>query len=208
MITRVLTPGRINTNSRKAAFWLLAYIIQTPSLVTTVREETAPAFRPDGSVDLDYMHTSVPQLDAMWTEMLRLSSFAASVRYITSDTVIGGKTLRRGNRLMVPYRQLHMNEAVFGEDVEHFRHERFLEQPKLARGNNFKPFGGGTTACPGRHIAKRAVLLFTAMVLRRYNIAPLKGQRMMEVDLTKPVPGIMSPKVGEDMLVQLTPRKL
>ncbi|KAI1841566.1 hypothetical protein JX265_004704 [Neoarthrinium moseri] len=198
----------INTNSRKAAFWLLAYIIQTPSLVSIVREETAPAFKPNGNVDFEYLHASVPQLDAMWTEMLRLSAFAASVRYITADTIIGGKTLRRGNRLMVPYRQLHMNEAVFGEDVEQFHHERFLKKPKLSQGNSFRPFGGGSTACPGRHIAKRAVLLFTAMVLHRYDIKLVDGQKMMEADLTKPVPGLMSPKLGEDMLVQLAPRKL
>lgn len=197
----------INTNSRKASFWLLAYLIQTPSLINAVREETAAAFRSDGTIDVEHLHKSVPQLDAMWAEMLRLSAFAASVRYITADTIIGGKKLKRGNRLIVPYRQLHMNEAVFGDHVETFQHERFLKKPRLSQGINFRPFGGGSTACPGRHIAKRAVLLFTAVVLHNFDVELVAGESMIEADLTKPVPGLMSPKVGQDMLVRLTPRK-
>ncbi|ROT42880.1 putative cytochrome P450 oxidoreductase [Sodiomyces alkalinus F11] len=198
----------INTNSRKASYWLLAYLLQTPGLIDIARKETAPAFRPDGTVDLDYLHSSLPQVDAMWSEMLRMSAFAASVRFITDDTVIGGKTLKKDKRLIIPYRQLHMDQRVFGEDIDQFRHERFLENPRLASGNNFRPFGGGATMCPGRHIAKRGVIVFVAMVLNRFDIE-LDGedQPMLEADLKKPVPGLMSPKVGADLRVRLTPRK-
>lgn len=197
----------INTNSRKAAFWLLAYLLQTPPLVKLVRQETAPAFRPDGTVDLDYLHASVPHLDAMWNEMLRLASFAASVRYITEDTILGNKKLRKGNRLIVPYRQLHMDENIFGEPVDKFQHQRFIEKPRLAQGNSFRPFGGGSTMCPGRHVAKRAVFLFTAMILHRFDVELEEGQQMLEADLTKPVPGLMSPKEEQDLRVRLTLRK-
>lgn len=181
--------------------------MQEPSRIDIVRRETAPAFEgPDARIDVEYLHKSVPQLDAMWAETLRLSAFSASVRFITADTIIGGKTLRRGNRLIMPFRQLHMAEAVFGADASSFRHERFLENTRLAQSNHFRPFGGGCTACPGRHIAKRAVFLFVAMVLRRFDIEPMPGQKPIVADLTKPVPGLMSPKAGQDMLVRLTPR--
>lgn len=143
----------------------------------------------------------------MWCEMLRISAFSASVRFITADTIIGGKVLRHGHRLMVPYRQLHMNEGVFGDRVGEFHHERFLDKPRLAHSNSFKPFGGGITYCPGRHIAKRAVLLFTAMVLDRFDVELVEGQDMLQADLTKPVAGLMSPKEGKDMMVRLTLRK-
>ncbi|KAK8127348.1 cytochrome p450 [Apiospora sp. TS-2023a] len=187
----------INTNSRKAAFWLMAYLLQTPSLIDVVREETAPLFRADGTFDFERLHSAVPQLDAMWNEMLRLASFAASVRYITADTVIGSKRLRKGNRLIVPYRQLHMDEAIFGAPVDQFRHERFLENPRLAQGGSgFHPFGGGATMCPGRHVAKRAVFIFAAMVLRRFDVRLADGETMLRPDLTKPVPGLMSPEEG------------
>ncbi len=126
--------------------------------------------------------------------MLRLSAFAASVRFITADTVIGDKILRKGNRLIIPYRQLHMETSIYGESVDQFRHDRFLKESRLAQSKNFRPFGGGVTMCPGRHIAKRAVFLFTAMVLHRFDIEVVGDRRVLEADLTKPVPGLMSPK--------------
>ncbi|TGJ78266.1 hypothetical protein E0Z10_g10500 [Xylaria hypoxylon] len=198
----------INTNSRKAAYWMLAFLLKTPSLLDVVRRETGPAFRADGSVDFQHLHDSVPNLDSIWNEMLRMSAFAASVRYIKADTVVGTKILRKGNRVIVPYRQLHLNEKVFGGDVQEFRHQRFLDNPKLAQTNNFRPFGGGNTMCPGRHIAKRAVFLFTAMLLSRFDVELEDDQRMLEPDLTKPVPGLMSPKLGDELIIILKPRKI
>ncbi|KJZ69547.1 hypothetical protein HIM_11060 [Hirsutella minnesotensis 3608] len=191
-------------------YW--AYVLScspsgTPSLVDTVWQETLPAFRDDGTVDFEYLHTSVPNLDGVWNEMLRLSTFAASVRFITADTIIGTKVLRKGNRLIIPYRQLHMDKSVYGADVDQFRHSRFLENPRLTQTNRFRPFGGGATMCPGRHIAKRAVYLFTAMVLHEFDIEIVGQRRALEPDLTKPVPGLMSPQVGQELHVKLSPRK-
>lgn len=186
---------------------MLAYLLQTPSLLNMARQETAPAFREDGTVDLEYLHSSVPQLDAMWNEMLRLSAFAASVRYITADTVVGGKVLRKGNRLIIPYRQLHLDKSVYGESVDQFQHERFLQNPRLTQSNNFRPFGGGGTMCPGRHIARRAVYLFVATVLRRFDLELVGDRKILEADLTRPAPGLMSPKFGEELSVRLSPRK-
>lgn len=197
----------INTNSRKAAFWLLAYILQTPGALEAARAETAAAFREDGSVDFKFLHDETPGLEAMWNEMLRLSAFAASVRFITEDTPLGGKTCKKGNRLIIPYRQLHMDRGVYGESVDQFDPERFRRDPKLATGNNFRPFGGGATMCPGRHVARRAVFLWVAMVLNRFDVELEGEQELMEADLRKPVPGLMSPKEGEDMYVRLTKRK-
>lgn len=186
---------------------MLAYLLQSPSLINIIRKETAPAFREDGTLDYGYLHTSTPQLDAMWNEMLRLSAFAASVRFITADTVVGSKVLRQGNRLIIPYRQLHMDKHVYGENVDQFQHERFLEQPRLMQSSNFRPFGGGVTMCPGRHIAKRAVYIFITMILRRFDIELVGSKSTLVADLTKPVPGLMSPKVGEELSVRILSRR-
>lgn len=173
-----------------------------------IRQETAGAIQEDGTVDFDYIHTSVPQLDNMWKEMLRLASFAASVRLITEDTVIGNKVLRKGNRLIIPFRQLHMDETIYGGSVDQFRPDRFAGKPGLANSNNYRPFGGGSTMCPGRHIAKRAVYIFITMVLNRFDIELLGDRKTLKADLTRPVPGLMSPKVGEELIVRLTERKV
>lgn len=136
-----------------------------------------------------------------------MSAYSASVRFITADTVIGGKVLRKGNRLMVPYRQLHFDESIFGDDIQDFSPERFINKTNLTRSDNWRPFGGGTTMCPGRYVAKRSVLIFVAMLFHRFDVEMAGHQPMPAAEEGKPVLGIMSVKEGEDLKVRLTPRK-
>jgi|SRR3569833_1484274 len=196
----------VNSNFRKAAFWLLAYMLQTPSLLDVVREETKAAFRDDDTIDYAHIYNRCPRLEAMWNEMLRLTAYAASVRFITEDTVIGGKLLRKGNRIVISYRQLHFDESVFGAGVEQFKPDRFLKRPELTRSYSFRPWGGGNTMCPGRHVAKRVVLVWLAVLLRRFDVETDGPQPFPGAEEGKPVIGLMSVKSGEDLRVRLKPR--
>ena len=131
---------------------------------------------------------------------------------------------------MIPYRQLHFDQDVFGpEPVDEFRPERFtadkVRGEQLTRSDNWRPFGGGKTMCPGRYVAKRAVLLFIAMVLREYDLEAVgtrleiqkgggekkrkEGEKfgVPEAEEGKPVLGIMSFKDDDDLLVRITRRR-
>ncbi|KAL8650623.1 MAG: hypothetical protein Q9226_005062 [Calogaya cf. arnoldii] len=196
---------RINTNTRKASFWMLAYLIKDPQLLEQIRHETGPAFKA-GGLNVDYLKDSCPLLDNVWNETLRHSAFSASVRHITEDTIIGGKTLRKGNRLMIPYRQLHFDEGVFGEDAHIFDPARFEKNPKLLRNASWRPFGGGITMCPGRYVAKESVAIFIAIALQRFNFEFVEGKVFPHGAEGIPVLGIMSIQDGEDPLVRITPR--
>ncbi|KAL4943638.1 hypothetical protein BDV06DRAFT_221090 [Aspergillus oleicola] len=207
----------INTNTRKAAFWLLTYILHhNPAYLDLIRTESLPAF-PFGpftsprNINLTHLHENCPTLDAMWNETIRLSAYSASVRFLTADTVIGNKILRKGNRLMIPYRQLHFDESIFGTEypVTDFVPERFMSKTGryLTRSDNWRPFGGGSTMCPGRHVAKRFVMLFVAMLAQRFEIVSL-SKRIPVADEGKPVLGLMSVVDGEDVLVKVKARKV
>ncbi|KAI0015223.1 putative cytochrome p450 [Xylariomycetidae sp. FL0641] len=212
----------ISTNTRKIAFWLTSNLLHTPSLLNTLREETAAAFRDDELVDPAHLWAHCPVLDSVWNETLRLCSNAASVRRVDRDTVIGGKELRAGNRIMIPYRLLHFDARVYGADARDFRPQRFLEAMDdnnnnnkrkkgggdLTRGPSWRPFGGGKTLCTGRHAAKRATLLFAALLLRRFDVAVVGCPRPPRADLGRPVLGISSVREGDDFTVSLSPRKL
>ncbi|KAK0616095.1 putative cytochrome p450 [Bombardia bombarda] len=193
----------INTNTRKTAFWMLTYILHNPHYIPLLRAETAAAFSSSLSLtNPAHLHDSCPLLEAVWFETLRLASNAASVRRVAADTRIGNNNnnnnnnktilLRKGNRLMIPYRLLHFDEAVYGPDVHAFCPERFLgkENEGLTRGASWRPFGGGKTMCSGRHVAKRATLMFLAMVV------------------TRPVLGVMAVKDDEDYVVRVEERKV
>ena len=77
--------------------------------------------------------------------------------------MIGGKLLKPGYRVMSPFRQLHFNEEIFGREVESCDPDRFLLKGSLACDASFRSFGGGSTLCPGRFIARQEVFVFVAL---------------------------------------------
>ena len=216
-------PSRINTNTRKAAFWMLAFILHDPELYAALVEEIQPAFESGlKTPNAQYLLEKCTRLNAAWEETIRMSAFSASVRHVTEgkvidnpllpdiltpfeDTVIGGKLLRKGSRLMIPYRQLHFDQSVFGTDIEGFKSDRFLKDKSLTRNNSWRPFGGGTTQCPGRFAAKQVVLSFIATLLKRFHVQVDGQQKFPRGQLGKPVLGIMASK--DELQVRIRPRK-
>lgn len=111
---------------------------------------------------------------------------------------------------MIPYRLLHFDEDVYGEDVQAFKPERFAGDAAdlLTRGSSWRPFGGGKTMCGGRYIAQRAILTFVGITLHRFDISMDKDSKMPIGDLGRPVLGIMAVKKDEDYTVRISPRFL
>ena len=201
-----------NVNAYKSTFWLLSYVLAKPRLLSELQVETAAAVKAQ-SIDVDYLSNSCPRLNAVFDETVRLTNSASSVRNVVSDTIINGKIYRAGSKIIMPYRQLHFNEDVFGQDPDSFDHERFLRTKDLNRNPNYKPFGGGSTLCSGRFIARREVLVFVAVLLNRFDITlaeledgPGKASRQQtfpRFDRTKPGLGIMDPRGGDDFILNV-----
>lgn len=150
-----------------------------------------------------------PHIDAIWHETLRLAGWAASVRLVTKDVVIGGKVMREGNRVMVPHRLLHFDESVFGPETNSFRPERWLDSEagrKLSSSPSWRPFGGGKTKCSGRFLAKFSVTAFVATLLHRMDLKIVGNPPMPQPDVGRPVLGIISVKQGQDYSVSITRR--
>lgn len=183
-----------------------------------IRTETSKATSND-AVEVMELMDHCPKLQALFFEVLRITTASASVRRIISPTKIGGKTLRPGNRVLIPYRQLHYNEDVFGEDVNKFNRERFLRNTNLIHHPSFRPFGGGANYCPGRFIARLEVNVFIALVLRRFDIVLTENvgkdcsgekgtlqQGFPRCEDSTPCLGIMGPMHDDDVLVDVMPR--
>ncbi|KAK4236950.1 Abscisic acid 8'-hydroxylase 4 [Achaetomium macrosporum] len=205
----------INGNTRKAAFWMLSYIVcGDQDLVDAIRAETAPAMsEPEHNgtvVDVAYLvnQETCPRLNSIWGESARLTAFAASVRFLTHDIELGGKTLRNGNRLMMPQRQLHFSTQAFGHTATLFDPDRFLADPSLRRNPSLRPFGGGATMCPGRNLAKQTTLAFVAMLLHSFHLVLYPpDQKLPEPAEGKPSIGLVDVQNGNDLRVRLCTRK-
>lgn len=121
-----------------------------------------------------------------------MSAFSAPVQYVTKDTLIGGKLLRKGSRLMIPYWQLHFDDSVFGSDIQKFKSDRFLKDKGLTRSGSWRPYGGGTTQCPERFAAKQVVISFVEALLKRFHVQVDSPQQFPKGQLGTPVLGIIA----------------
>lgn len=185
----------------------MAHILHNPHLYETIHRETAPAILADGGIDIPYLHSNCPHLESLFNEVLRFASASSSIRKVVSPTIIGGKKFPKGSRIMCPFRQLHYDENAYGEDVMEFKPDRFIEGKNLSRSSSYRPFGGGTSYCPGRFIARQEVYCVAVFMLHRFKIRilghpELDGQPTFpRMDEGRPTTGLMSPVPGEDVLI-------
>ncbi|UNI23245.1 hypothetical protein JDV02_009077 [Purpureocillium takamizusanense] len=205
-------------NIYKVAFWAIAHLAYDPNLLDALRAEVAPAVK-DGQLDEAFLAANCPLLESLLSEVLRLTVATALVRDVVAPTHIRGKTLQPGSKILVPYRQLHQNRSVWGEDPLTLEPARFVAEPKLTSSKSYRPFGGGHTLCPGRFLAKRAMGYAIAALITKFELrldvertrkavgGSGKSVRFPRMDSTKPSPGASLPHRGEDVFLLLKERK-
>lgn len=187
------------------AFWLQVRTLYTPNLKEGIKSEVAPAFK-NGihhQPDVEYLK-ECPKLNATYYEAMRLHSGSSSFRRVVQDTTIADFQLKAGNDVMMPYRQLHLNKKYWGENAEDFDIDKFVDNPKLHSARTYKPFGGGTTLCPGKLLARQMALVYLAILVTRYDteiIGGCESQPFPEANDKVPTLGIISPKPGHDVKI-------
>lgn len=170
-----------------------------------IQEETDGAFGNAG-MDMCWLLDSCPRLNAFFDEVMRMTNSSSSVRTVVSDTVIGDSVLRAGMKVLIPYRQLHFNEDIFGDNASKMDPERFLKRKNLRRSPSYKPFGGGSTYCPGRFIARQEVVAFVATVLKRFRVTLVSQSGPPPLEEMKPCLGVMGPTQEGDVMVKIEQR--
>ena len=196
----------------KVTFWILSYLPHHADLLEVIRAETTPGVR-NGVPDATWLNKNCPRLEGLFLETVRMYTSTSLMRSVTAENSIGKVVLRKGRNVMIPYRQFHFNEEVWGSDVSTFDPERFLKDKTLAKNPNFKPFGGGEHLCPGRFLARHLVFSFVALTLHRFDVC-LSGRDCRKDSLTFPKPdeskpglGTLAPAAGHTVFVDISPRK-
>ena len=199
---------------------MFAYMLHDPQLLERIRQEVAPGVDND-TLNVPYLTEQCPKLESLFLEVLRLKMSSSLMRYVTEPTMVGGKVLARGHNVMVPYRQLHLNEDVWGKNASAFDPDRFLNDKQLSRSSSFRPFGGGQHLCPGRFVARQAIFSFIALALARFEIglAPHdtsgeksqkcqpSTQRFPRTDESKPALGALAPVAGDRVMLRIGLRR-
>nr|POE87629.1 cytochrome p450 18a1 [Quercus suber] len=190
-----------NTNTFKLSFWIMAHLLNNPEYLEQIKSEIKPAFDPVAQkVDFQYLLDKCPFFNAAFDETLRLCSATASIRTTTKPVEVHGKMIPANSQIMCPFRELHWNTDVWGQDPSVWDPRRFIKTRNLNRNSSYRPFGGGLSYCPGRMIARTEALLFISLVLERFDITLNEGQKFPRYD-GKPNPGLMAPRSGDDLIV-------
>jgi len=123
--------------------------------------------------------------------------------------------------VMMPLRTNHQDPKTYGERIDEFVPDRFLNDfiktdssnghaadgtsvgKKVPSIKSMKPFGGGVTLCPGRHLAGNEVVAFIAIALRRFDIQLVEGQKEARPLTSYPVNGTYPPDYDVSVRIRL-----
>ncbi len=128
---------------------------------------------------MTHVKESCPIFLSTFQEMLRHNAIGVSARIAMEDHLLEGKYLiKKGSTVMIPAHVQHTTASTWGKNVKEFDHKSFVRKLGVKRPNPiaFRGFGGGTTLCPGRHFASIEVLMFSALMVLRYDIQPVNGE--------------------------------
>lgn len=199
-----LFAGIVNTTT--TTFWVILRTFADIELLTEVRREILEAIGKSrqahvspNALSLAILKECCPKLTAVFRESLRIGSENFSVRLIKEDTMLANKYfLAKGAVVQIAGGVIHGDRSIWGQDVDEFNPQRFLDQKSRSSGFHpaaFRGFGGGKTLCPGRHFATNEILLFAAMIIYGFEITdqdqqpvrvPAKNDRVMPVHILEP----------------------
>ncbi|KAJ8126329.1 hypothetical protein O1611_g7309 [Lasiodiplodia mahajangana] len=200
----------ILANTLPGAFWMVYHIFSDPSVLNDIRNEISGGVRleADGSstIDLTWVKSACPILLSTFKETMRMHSTATSVRLVMQDHRIDDKyLLKKGNTVMMPSVVQHTSRPIWGDTVDEFNHKRFMPGTQRINPTAFRGFGGGTTLCPGRQFATTEILVFSALLVLRFDLHPV-GRRWNSPSTAYASTASAFPAPDYDLHVELHPR--
>ncbi|KAI1207081.1 cytochrome P450 [Annulohypoxylon truncatum] len=169
------------SNTLPGTFWTVYHIFSDPVVLEDIRNELSRGVQSeaDGSctIDLTYIKSSCPILLSTFKETMRIHSTGTSTRKVLQDHRLDNKyLLKKGSTVMMPSAVQHTNRHVWGDTVDEFDHKRFVPGAKRVNPVAFRGFGGGSTLCPGRQFASTEILMFSALLVLRFDLRPVSGR--------------------------------
>ncbi|KAL4935586.1 hypothetical protein BDV06DRAFT_234188 [Aspergillus oleicola] len=174
-------------NTIPATFWLLFHIFSSGTILQACRKELHSALQKAEtdcgrrSLNLMSVEEFCPILSSTFKESMRTHSMGTAVTKVLEDQMLDNRyLLKKGAFTLIPAGIQHTDPLLWGEDAHDFNHLRFVAESandkRRGRGPaGYRPFGGGWTLCPGRHIATSMVLAFAAAAVLNFDIKPSSG---------------------------------
>lgn len=175
-LTQLIAGSDTTSNSSCA---LLYHVARTPGCLARLQAELDAAV-PDGVDVPSYdMVRDLPYLQDVVNETLRFHSTSgiglprqipdADGASQGGGVHLLGRYFPPGTVLSVPTYTMHHSRAIWGDDADEFRPDRWRAVTARQR-NAFIPFSHGPRACVGRNVAEMEMKLIVATWARRYDV--------------------------------------
>jgi cytochrome P450 len=144
---------------------------------------------------LQYLVDNPDKIAGACEEMIRYNTaFILMRRQCVQDTEVGGKLIRKGDKIILHYHTVNHDETVFGEDAMKFDVRRPERMPNMY--NEHRAFGIGQHFCLGTHLARLEVrIMFEEIIPRLRNPKLVEEVRYTRSNL---VNGIKSMRITFD----------
>jgi cytochrome P450 len=205
------------SSGANTAFWLMYHIFSNSLVLEDIRKElfTISTEGPVGNispcrtVNLSQVKVQCHTLMAMLHETLRYYSSVINIKQVQHDTNLASEYLMKKDAIvMIPGQSVHHDKEIWGAQADVFNHLRFLSsdsKKNLTSTSAFRPFGAGTTMCPGRHFSTNVILSLVSMVILQYNVVPVDGNWKMPTKQNADIWNAM-PKPDRDINVSFSKR--
>lgn len=168
-----LTAGPNSTGT--AVEWAIYELGRHPEMQTRLREEIYHAC-PRGELLQNVDVQNLPYLSAVVNETIRCYPFVPlSPRVAERDTTLLGERIPQGTVVLTVVEAFNRDVALWGEDADFFRPERWLGEGREGSGgaaSNYAmlSFGAGPGACIGQGYARVMVAVMVASLVSRFDI--------------------------------------
>ena len=216
----------LNSNAGPATFWFVFFVFSRPALLRSIREEIAAVLltcESEGdlvthTLDVTKLKEKCPLFVSTYQEILRMHSLGATVRLVLQDTILQDRyLLKKDGVVMIPAAAVHSDPSVYGPTAGEFDAYRFMKkggddgnsgkyESRIPKGA-YRAFGGGTSLCPGRHLAVTEILTFVALLVMRFEMTPANAVdwKVPEPDQSNMATAVPAPK--GDILVEVRARE-
>ena len=174
----------ILANTIPAIFYMLVHVYSDQALLQDLRNElkntslSTPPNNRKRILRVANLREKCHLLHSTFQEVLRVHAQGAGARFVREDTMLDNRyLLEKGMVVQMPIAVLHSDPLSWGSNAEQFQPRRFLRQKDAegmfkANSSAYRPFGGGTSLCPGRHFVTLEALALTAYLILNFDIEP------------------------------------
>lgn len=157
--------GGHETSAGTGGFWAI-WLLKNPAVVKKIIDEVEGSIAEHGEFNALAV-SQLPFLNSALMESQRLTPTSIAImRCLTSEVEIDGYDLPGGVGVMVSPYLMGRIKAIWGDDAETYRPERWAER-KGIKPYEFFPFGGGHRTCVGLNQARQQLkLLFAQLLLK------------------------------------------